>query len=118
MAPDSDLGLSYMYSVFNYIPVGSDGQQGSQISADGSLAETQKGLQIYPERDRQLIAVSAVSVVTRLALDLDDDEVGDVAHSPFMHFINFGFADHEVGDIDAPSASASFGARPRDGDCI
>lgn len=75
VAPDTDLGMSYMYSLFNFMPAGTEGHHSLPSSVDGSIAETQRGLQIYPEIDRTLISISAVCVVTRLALDLGDDEV-------------------------------------------
>jgi hypothetical protein len=64
--------MSYMYSLFNYVPAGAEGQH--QTGGHG-LPET--GLQIYPEIDRTRIAISAVSVITRLALDLQDTEVSE-----------------------------------------
>jgi hypothetical protein len=75
MAPDSDLGMSYMYSLFNYVPAGAESQHSLNQSGEHALPETGAGLQIYPEIDRTLIAISAVSVITRLALDLHDNEV-------------------------------------------
>ncbi|KAF8320103.1 atypical/PIKK/PI4K protein kinase [Clavulina sp. PMI_390] len=81
--PDADLGMSYMYSLFNYIPV-AGAEQNHPPSNDGSMAETQRGLQIYPETDRVLIAVSAVSVVTQLALDLGNDEIAKLAISMLL----------------------------------
>jgi hypothetical protein len=65
--------MSYMYSLFNYVPTGAESQHNPNQSGEHGLPET--GLQIYPEIDRTLIAISAVSVITRLALDLQDNEV-------------------------------------------
>lgn len=78
LAPDSDLGMSYMYSLFNYVPAGAEGQHYPNQSGEHGLPET--GLQIYPEVDRTLIAISAVSVTTRLALDLQDNEVSQYVY--------------------------------------
>lgn len=71
-----------MFSLFAVIPTNASQElHPLHHSVNGSLHNSEDpnasstGLQIYPEDDRHLIAVSAVTVIARLAQDLHNAEV-------------------------------------------
>ncbi len=83
LAPGDDLGMSYMYSLLNYIAATS--KEGDNISpmnvpnveaADhATLHSAETGLRGLSEDEKRLVGISTISVVTRLALEFDSEEV-------------------------------------------
>jgi hypothetical protein len=70
-----------MYSLFTVVSTtaGTDSHHhsatGSPVIGMGNQNFPLPGLQVYPENDRHLIAVSTISVISRLAQDLHNPEV-------------------------------------------
>ena len=80
--PGNELGMSYMYSLFNFVPstvsdpnrtLQNDEVGKSPYSHDHDIAES--GLQGYTEGERRTIGISTVCVITCLALELQDEDV-------------------------------------------
>ncbi|KAI0782195.1 atypical/PIKK/PI4K protein kinase [Abortiporus biennis] len=84
LAPGDDLGMSYLYSLLNYIaatskdPFENATLMNSTIldSEDGStIHSVETGLRGLTEDEKRLVGISTISVVTRLALEFDQEEV-------------------------------------------
>jgi phosphatidylinositol 4-kinase len=79
--------MSYMYSLLNYVAAtskeisagpnsGMIGTSPYMHSDDRSTTRSvETGLHGYSEDEKRLIGISTISVVTRLALEFDDEEV-------------------------------------------
>ncbi|KAF8334229.1 uncharacterized protein EI90DRAFT_3051526 [Cantharellus anzutake] len=88
----NDLGLSYIYSLFNF--VSNPGGLHHSLPADahdrlkhtgGSQLDFNEGtFQGYSEEQRRLIATSTVCVITRLALELQDEDITRLAISMLL----------------------------------
>ena len=85
LAPGDDAMLSHTYSLLNYIAAtsrfsGVDGMSNVIQGTDGqtdyaTLHSVESALRGLTEEEKRLIAVSTISVVTRLAVEFDTDEV-------------------------------------------
>ncbi|CAL1705565.1 unnamed protein product [Somion occarium] len=84
LAPGDDIGMSYMYSLLNYIAAtNKDSYESAAFinvnpadQADYSaLYSVETGLRGLAEDEKRLIGISTISVVTRLALEFDGEEV-------------------------------------------
>ncbi|EPQ57891.1 hypothetical protein GLOTRDRAFT_114478 [Gloeophyllum trabeum ATCC 11539] len=87
LAPGDDLILSNMYSLLNYVAATSkeinESSSASQIVGISSYVKTdqatlhsiQNGLRGFTEDEKRLIGISTISVVARLALEFQMDEV-------------------------------------------
>ncbi|KAF9014020.1 hypothetical protein BDQ17DRAFT_1475819 [Cyathus striatus] len=85
LAPGDDLILSNMYSLLNYISATSKEihESGSHVSGylfdgvydHGAIHSLESGLRGLSEDERRLIGISTISVVTRLALEFQMEEV-------------------------------------------
>ncbi|KAH8099528.1 atypical/PIKK/PI4K protein kinase [Cristinia sonorae] len=84
LAPGDDLGISYMYSLLNYIAATSKETHDTPLLTVPSLAvpadrqsihSTDGRLPGLTEDEKRLIGISTISVVTRLALEFDQEEV-------------------------------------------
>lgn len=84
LTPGDDVVLSHMYSLLNYIAATSkeisEYSMNSQPNGDGSsdhatLHSVESGLRGLSEDDKRLIGISTISVVTRLALEFQQEEV-------------------------------------------
>ncbi|KAG6828586.1 hypothetical protein H0H92_007376 [Tricholoma furcatifolium] len=87
LAPGDDLIMSNMYSLLNYIaaaskdtytndsdtPFDNDSVYGSEDRAASQLIEV--GLHGLSEEEKRLVGISTISVVTRLALEFNTEEV-------------------------------------------
>ncbi|TCD70919.1 phosphatidylinositol-4- kinase [Steccherinum ochraceum] len=84
LAPGDDLGMSYMYSLLNYIAATSKDTYDTTLLTTSSLSvpadqqtihSTEAGLRGLTEDEKRLVGISTISVVTRLALEFDSEEV-------------------------------------------
>lgn len=82
--------MSYMYSLLNYIAATSkDAMDGSAVPSASSMVDSddrsivqsvETGLRGLTEEEKRLVGISTISVVTRLALEFDSEEV----HFPLL----------------------------------
>jgi phosphatidylinositol 4-kinase len=80
LAPGDDAILSHMYSLLNYIAATSKEISEYSVPNDGTsdqvtLNSVESGLRGLSEDEKRLIGISTISVVTRLALEFQQDEV-------------------------------------------
>ncbi|THH29581.1 hypothetical protein EUX98_g4604 [Antrodiella citrinella] len=84
LAPGDDLGMSYMYSLLNYIAATSKDTHDTALLTSSTLTvpadqqtirSTDAGLRGLTEDEKRLVGISTISVVTRLALEFDSEEV-------------------------------------------
>ena len=85
LAPGDDAMLSHTYSLLNYIAATSkfsgvddmsDFIQGTNGQTDyATLHSVESALRGLTEEEKRLIAVSTISVVSRLAMEFENDEV-------------------------------------------
>ena len=85
LSPGDDAMLSHTYSLLNYIAAtsrfsGVDDMGDSIRGADGqndyaTLHSVESSLRGLTEEEKRLIAVSTISVVSRLAVEFEEDEV-------------------------------------------
>lgn len=90
VAPGDDLVMSNMYSLLNYVaatskdPIVSMHSHTSTTDLGGhspyaydhsTYLSVETGLRIFDENQRRLIGMSTISVVTQLALELEDEAV-------------------------------------------
>jgi phosphatidylinositol 4-kinase A len=85
LAPGDDLGMSYMYSLLNHIAATSkepyevavvmNNNTLSDSADSATLFSIETGLRGLTEEEKRLVAISTISVVTRLALEFKDEEV-------------------------------------------
>ncbi|KAK7693961.1 hypothetical protein QCA50_003536 [Cerrena zonata] len=84
LAPGDDIGMSYLYSLLNYIAATS--KESSETTAflnntvndqaEFSTAHSaETGLHGLTDDQKRLVGISTISVVTRLALEFDSEEV-------------------------------------------
>lgn len=90
LAPGDDLGMSYMYSLLNHIAATSKEPYDVSVMMKSSMDESadsatlysiEAGLRGLSEEEKHLVAISTISVVTRLALEFKDEEVGSTLYS-------------------------------------
>lgn len=97
LAPGDDIGMSYMYSLLNYIAAtNKDSYESAAFinvnpadQADYSaLYSVETGLRGLAEDEKRLIGISTISVVTRLALEFDGEEVciPGICPLPLRHY--------------------------------
>lgn len=76
--------MSYMYSLLNYITATSKDTHDVPVMMNPSLTlpadqqtihSTDAGLRGLTDEEKRLIGISTISVVTRLALEFDQEEV-------------------------------------------
>lgn len=78
--------MSYMYSLLNYIASSKELGVNQHSNAVGNspymhtddqntLTSTDTGLRGYSEEERRLIRINTISVVTRLVLEFEQEEV-------------------------------------------
>lgn len=84
LAPGDDLIMSYMYSLLNYIAATSKDNYQPGLIISSTLAvpadqqtihSTDAGLRGLTDDEKRLVGISTISVVTRLALEFDLEEV-------------------------------------------
>jgi phosphatidylinositol 4-kinase len=85
LSPGDDAMLSHTYSLLNYIAAtsrfsGVDDMGETMRGADGqndyaTLHSVESALRGLTEEEKRLIAVSTISVVSRLAVEFEEDEV-------------------------------------------
>ncbi|KAL4260020.1 PI3/PI4-kinase family protein [Pleurotus pulmonarius] len=86
LAPGDDIIMSTMYSLLNYIAATSKDLAGSSTSShimnpslqalqEANAHSTEVGLSSLTEDEKRLVGISTISVVTRLALEFDIEEV-------------------------------------------
>ena len=87
LAPGDDLIMSNMYSLLNYIAATSKDTHDGSIAPQSlnnsafsgsdhlTLHSVETGLRGYTEDERRLIGISTISVVSRLALEFQQEEV-------------------------------------------
>jgi phosphatidylinositol 4-kinase A len=77
LAPGDDLGMSYMYSLLNHIAATSKEPYEAAVAMNNNtLSDSiETGLRGLTEEEKRLVAISTISVVTRLALEFKDEEV-------------------------------------------
>ena len=103
LSPGDDAMLSHTYSLLNYIAATSRfsgvDDMGETIGGDGqsdyaTLHSVQSALRGLTEEEKRLIAVSTISVVSRLAVEFDDDEVPSefLLSPPRSHCIFISFS--------------------------
>lgn len=92
--------LSHTYSLLNYIAATSrfSGVDDMRETIDGqydyaTLHSVESALRGLTEEEKRLIAVSTVSVVSRLAVDFEKDEVysGSLLSPSRSHFVPMSF---------------------------
>lgn len=84
LAPGDDLVMSYMYSLLNQVSATSketydtaNFRNSLSESADAAtLYSLETGLRGLNEEEKRLVGMSTISVVTRLALEFRNEEVG------------------------------------------
>ncbi|KAG9226590.1 hypothetical protein CCMSSC00406_0006185 [Pleurotus cornucopiae] len=86
LAPGDDIIMSTMYSLLNYIAATSKDLAGSSTSShilnpslqalqESNAHSAEVGLSTLTEDEKRLVGISTISVVTRLALEFDIEEV-------------------------------------------
>ncbi|KAG6820652.1 hypothetical protein H0H93_013851 [Arthromyces matolae] len=86
LAPGDDLIMSNMYSLLNYIAAASTSRYNETINSqlsNGSIYEfddtssqfVETGLRGLTDEEKRLVSISTISVVTRLALEFNTEEV-------------------------------------------
>jgi hypothetical protein len=110
--------MSNMYSLLNYIAATSkeiyESSSASQVlnnplypsaSLDhATLHSVATGIGALSEDEKRLVGISTISVVSRLALEFNMEEVG-ITFSIRQHDINHGFVGNEVDHFDASATS-------------
>src|ERR1700730_15081998 len=117
MAPGDDLIMSNMYSLLNYIAATSkdisENSTSSQIFSNPlyvaapdrtTLQSEESGLRGLSEDEKRLVGISTISVVTRLALEFQMEEVSPTFKLPCgTHVYNLG---NTLNNFDASSTIA------------
>jgi len=94
LAPGDDAMLSHMYSLLDYISATSrlsgldniaEIIEGTGGQADyATLHPVESTLRGLTEEEKRLIAVSTISVVSRLAVEFEDDEVRSISNAMIL----------------------------------